>query len=152
MGSESIDFQPSRVDRQNRLKSSRSIESIDFQSSWVDSIRSTRSISRSSKRVWQRAWRYPAYLWSLRWVGLYAVKKTPVVGIRRIPAYTPPNTPLITGNCFCHHRIIIQHIPLGHHSMREELLLLSLLHRHLTTGASRGLGNGSPPGPGAELW
>jgi len=25
------------------------------------------------KRAWQRAWRYPAYLWSLRWV--YAVKK-----------------------------------------------------------------------------
>jgi len=26
------------------------------------------------KRAWRRAWRYPAYLWSLRWV--YAVKKT----------------------------------------------------------------------------
>ena len=40
------------------------------------------------RRAWQRAWRYPAYLWSLRWV--YAVKKNPEVGIRRIPAYTPP--------------------------------------------------------------
>jgi len=26
-------------------------------------------------RAWQKAWRYPAYLWSLRWV--YAVKKKP---------------------------------------------------------------------------
>ena len=44
------------------------------------------------KGAWQRAWRYPAYLWSLRWV--YAVKKTRrfVYGIyRRIP----PNTPLV---------------------------------------------------------
>jgi len=29
---------------------------------------------------------------------------------------------LETINCLCHHRIIIEHIPLGHHSMREELL------------------------------
>jgi len=35
------------------------------------------------KGAWQRAWRYPAYLWSLRWV--YAVKRNPEVGIRRIP-------------------------------------------------------------------
>ena len=42
------------------------------------------------KRARQRDWRYPAYLWSLRWV--YAVKKTPEVGIRRIPAYTPQYT------------------------------------------------------------
>ena len=28
---------------------------------------------------------------------------------------------LETMNCLCHHRIIIQHIPLGHHSMREEI-------------------------------
>ena len=42
------------------------------------------------KGAWQRAWRYPAYLWSLRWV--YAVKKNPEVGIRRIPAYTPQYT------------------------------------------------------------
>ena len=42
------------------------------------------------KRVWQTAWRYRAYLSSLRWV--YAVKKTPEVGIRRIPAYTPQYT------------------------------------------------------------
>ena len=42
------------------------------------------------KRASQRAWRYPAYLWSLRWV--YAVKKTPEVCIRRIPAYTPQYT------------------------------------------------------------
>ena len=38
------------------------------------------------------------------------------------PRIPPPNTPLITGNCFCHHRIIIQHIPLGHHSMGKEIL------------------------------
>ena len=42
------------------------------------------------KGAWRRAWRYPAYLWSLRWV--YAVKKTLEVGIRRIPAYTPQYT------------------------------------------------------------
>jgi len=42
------------------------------------------------KGAWQRDWRYPAYLWSLRWV--YAVKKTPEVGIRCIPAYTPQYT------------------------------------------------------------
>jgi len=42
------------------------------------------------KGAWRRAWRYLAYLWSLRWV--YAVKKTPEVGIRRIPAYTPQYT------------------------------------------------------------
>ena len=29
---------------------------------------------------------------------------------------------LETINCLCHHRIIFQHIPLGHHSMREEIL------------------------------
>ena len=33
------------------------------------------------KGAWRRAWRYPAYLWSLRWV--YAVKKT---------VYTPQYT------------------------------------------------------------
>ena len=49
------------------------------------------------KRVWQRAWRYPAYLWSLRWV--YAVKKREV-GIRRIPAYPPPQ--YTTGHQQCH--------------------------------------------------
>jgi len=42
-----------------------------------------------SKGAWRRAWRYPAYLWSLRWV--YAVKKNPGVGI-------PPNTPLAVTN------------------------------------------------------
>ena len=42
------------------------------------------------KRAWQRDWRYPAYLWSLRWV--YAVKRTREVGICRIPAYTPQYT------------------------------------------------------------
>ena len=42
------------------------------------------------KGAWQRAWRYPAYLWPLRWV--YAVKKNPEVGIRHIPAYTPQYT------------------------------------------------------------
>jgi len=42
------------------------------------------------KGVWRRAWRYPAYLWSLRWV--YAVKKTRrlVYGVYpRIPLNTP---------------------------------------------------------------
>ena len=29
---------------------------------------------------------------------------------------------LETINCLCHHSIIIQHIPLKHHSMREEVL------------------------------
>ena len=42
------------------------------------------------KGLWRRAWRYTANLWSLRWV--YAVRKTPEVGIRRIPAYTPQYT------------------------------------------------------------
>jgi len=42
------------------------------------------------KRAWQRDWRYPAYLWSMRWV--YAVKRTREVGIHRIPAYTPQYT------------------------------------------------------------
>ena len=42
------------------------------------------------KGAWRRAWRYPANLWSLRWV--YTVRKTPEVGIRRIPAYTPQYT------------------------------------------------------------
>ena len=37
------------------------------------------------KGAWQRAWRYPAYLWPLRWV--YVVKKNQEVGIRPIPAY-----------------------------------------------------------------
>jgi len=44
--------------------------------------------------AWQTAWRYPAYLWSLRWV--YAVKKTPEVGISRIPVYTPQYTTALT--------------------------------------------------------
>ena len=49
------------------------------------------------KRAWQRDWRYPAYLWSLRWV--YAVKRTREVCIRRIPAYTtgPGAEPLVGG-------------------------------------------------------
>ena len=42
------------------------------------------------KDAWQRAWKYPAYLWLLRWV--YAVKKTPEFGIRHIPAYPPQYT------------------------------------------------------------
>jgi len=46
---------------------------------------------------------YPAYLWSLRWV--YAVKKNPKVGVRRIPVYgvyprIPPNTPLCVMSVF----------------------------------------------------
>ena len=40
---------------------------------------------------------------------------------------------LETINCLCHHRIIIQHIPLGHHSMGEEILSNIPLHRHLTS-------------------
>jgi len=51
------------------------------------------------KRVWQRAWRYRAYLWSLRWV--YAVKKNPEVGIRRIPAYTPQYTTGYKSHLLC---------------------------------------------------
>ena len=46
------------------------------------------------KGALRRAWRYPAYLWSLSWV--YAVKKNPEVGIRRIPAYTPQYTTAYT--------------------------------------------------------
>ena len=40
------------------------------------------------------------------------------------PSSLPVPVPfsLETINCLCHHRIIIQHIPLGHHSMREEIL------------------------------
>jgi len=40
------------------------------------------------KRAWQRAWRYPAYLWSLRWV--YAVKKTRRLVYGVYPRITPP--------------------------------------------------------------
>jgi len=50
-----------------------------------------------SKGAWQTAWRYPAYLWSLRWV--YADKKNPEVGIRRIPAYTSPIHHWLYGAC-----------------------------------------------------
>ena len=53
------------------------------------------------KGAWRRAWRYTAYLWSLRWA--YAVKKNPEVGIRRIPAYTPQYT---TGYAPCWSRRI----------------------------------------------
>ena len=49
------------------------------------------------KGAWQRAWRYPAYLWSLRWV--YAVKKNLEVGIRRIPTYTPQYTTECAAGC-----------------------------------------------------
>jgi len=147
---ESIDFQPSRVDRQNRLKSSRSIESIDFQSSWVDSIRSTRSISRSSKRVWQRAWRYPAYLWSLRWV--YAVKKTRRLVYAVYPRIPPPIHHWLPVTVFAITESLSSTFHLDTTRWEKKYFLISLLHRHLTTGASRGLGNGSPPGPGAELW
>ena len=44
------------------------------------------------KRAWQRAWRYPTYLWSLRWV--YAVKKTRRLVYGVYPRKLPPNTPL----------------------------------------------------------
>jgi len=43
------------------------------------------------KGAWQTAWRYPAYLWSLRWV--YAVKKTRRLVYAVYPRI-PPNTPL----------------------------------------------------------
>ena len=43
--------------------------------------------------AWQRAWRYPAYLWSLRWV--YAVKKTWRL-VYAVYPHIPPNTPLPT--------------------------------------------------------
>jgi len=43
------------------------------------------------KRAWQRAWRYPAYLWSLRWV--YAIKKTRRL-VYAVYPHIPPNTPL----------------------------------------------------------
>jgi len=45
------------------------------------------------KREWRMAWRYPAYLWSLRWV--YAVKKTRRLVYAVYPRI-PPNTPLHT--------------------------------------------------------
>ena len=44
------------------------------------------------KGAWRRAWRYPAYLWSLRWV--YAVKKTRRLVYSVYPCI-PPNTPLV---------------------------------------------------------
>ena len=43
------------------------------------------------KRAWQRAWRYSAYLWSLRWV--YVVKKSRRLVYAVYPRI-PPNTPL----------------------------------------------------------
>jgi len=45
------------------------------------------------KRARQRDWRYPAYLWSLRWV--YAVKKTPRRLVYAVYPRIPPNTPLV---------------------------------------------------------
>jgi len=44
------------------------------------------------KRAWQRDWRYPAYLWSLRWV--CAVKK-PRRLVYAVYPHIPPNTPLV---------------------------------------------------------
>ena len=40
------------------------------------------------KRVWQRAWRYPAYIWSLRWV--YAVKNPRRLVYAVYPRIPPP--------------------------------------------------------------
>ena len=70
----------------NRRTISRSVQNAVYNDQWC--------IAKMEvgirKGAWQRAWRYPAYLWSLRWVN--TVKKTPEVGIRRIPAYTPQYT------------------------------------------------------------
>ena len=52
------------------------------------------------KVAWRRAWRYPAYLWSLRWV--YAVKKTRRLVYAVYPRI-PPNTPLATASCIFWH-------------------------------------------------
>ena len=45
------------------------------------------------KQAWQRAWRYPAYLWSLRWV--YAVKKTRRLVYAVYPRIPPPQYTII---------------------------------------------------------
>jgi len=53
------------------------------------------------KQAWQRAWRYPAYLWPLRLglkLGLYAVKKTRRLVYGVYPR-VPPNTPLVVWVC-----------------------------------------------------
>ena len=44
------------------------------------------------KGAWRRAWRYRAYLWSLRWV--YAVKKNPGGWYTAYTCAYPPSTPL----------------------------------------------------------
>ena len=44
------------------------------------------------KGAWRRAWRYPTYLWSLRWV--YAVKKPRRLVYAVYPRIPPPSTPL----------------------------------------------------------
>jgi len=60
------------------------------------------------KEAWRRAWRYTAYLWSLRWV--YAVKKTRRLVYAVYPRI-PPNTPLsvATGEIFKYGFLQIYH-------------------------------------------
>ena len=48
------------------------------------------------KGAWRMACRYPAYLWSLRWV--YAVKKTRRLVYGVYPRIPPPNTPLVAAD------------------------------------------------------
>jgi len=50
------------------------------------------------------------------------VQRTSVQKLTNLLCPFPFQFSLETINCLCHHRIIIQHIPLGHHSMREEIL------------------------------
>jgi len=51
------------------------------------------------KQAWQMAWRYRAYLWSLRWV--YAVKKPQRLVYAVYPRIPPPNTPLPIAFMIC---------------------------------------------------
>ena len=99
------------------------------------------------KGAWQRAWRYPAYLWSLRWV--YAVQKNPEVGIRRIPAYTPQYTTACT--------LLDDHCHLRYSSLAvasvSHLLCITRCWNVLLTDVD---GRGVEAGPGSrvcrELW
>jgi len=84
------------------------------------------------KGAWQRAWRYPAYLWSLRWV--YAVKKTRrlVYGVYpRIPPNTPLRIPtdhyavnVFRGNNSLTHAVIASPLDLTH---RESIKVVTAM-------------------------